>query len=89
MQNSSKKIIVIVLNIIALVGNIGTIMLLGAINLLTKFSEDTYSEKLLFDQLAILLEYGEETKMTSVYLQEYGKIIINNNVFSQLRTYFK
>jgi len=57
--------------------------------LLTKFSEDTYSEKLLFDQLAILLEYGEETKMTSVYLQEYGKIIINNNVFSQLRTYFK
>ena len=56
--------------------------------LLTKFSEDTYSEKLLFDQLAILLEYGEETKMTSVYLQEYGKLIINNNVFSQLRTYF-
>ena len=39
MQNNSKKIIVLVLNIIALVGNIGTIMLLGAINLLTKFSE--------------------------------------------------
>ena len=56
--------------------------------LVTKFAQDIYSEKMLFDHLAVILEYGEETKMTSVYLEDYGKMIINNNVFSHIRTYF-
>lgn len=52
------------------------------------FPKEEYSEKLLYDQLAILLEYGEESGLTLAYLEDYGKLIMEDNVISQLKTFF-
>ncbi|WP_026867413.1 adaptor protein MecA [Jeotgalicoccus marinus] len=36
-----------------------------------------------------LLEYSEPTQIASAYLEEYGKIIMSNNVRAQVRRYFQ
>lgn len=56
--------------------------------LMIQFSTEEYDEKLLYDQMAIILEYGEESRITAAYLEDYGKMIIEDNVISQLKTFF-
>lgn len=53
-----------------------------------QFPEEEYSEKLLYDQVAMVLEYGEESRLTVAYLEDYGKLIMEGNVISQLKTFF-
>lgn len=56
--------------------------------LYTEFPEDLFDEEKIDDILSILLEYGYETPLTIHRLQEYGKEIISENVFSEIRNYF-
>lgn len=56
--------------------------------LMIQFPAEDYNEKALYDQLAIILEYGEESRLTVAYLEDYGKLIMEGNVISQLKTYF-
>jgi adapter protein MecA 1/2 len=60
----------------------------GNYYLYTEFAEDEYEDNHIDNMLSILLEYGIETSMTIHRLEEYGKLIINSNVFSEVRTYF-
>ena len=48
MQENEKKILIRVMNILVIISNIGTLMLLGMISLLSRFSE-SFSEN--FDSL--------------------------------------
>ncbi len=57
--------------------------------LFVEFPEDLFTEDEVDDLLSILLEYGMETQVTIHRLEEYGNLIIAENVFEQLRTYFK
>lgn len=57
--------------------------------LYTEFPEDLFEEDEIDDFLSILLEYGNETQITIHRLQEYGKEIISNNVFAEIRKHFK
>ena len=57
--------------------------------LFTEFPEDLFEEDEIDDILSILLEYGYETQLTIHRIQEYGKEIIANNVFAEIRKYFK
>jgi len=56
--------------------------------LYAKFSEELFEEDQIDDMLSILLEYGAETPFTTHRLEEYGKKIIDGNVFSTLNQYF-
>lgn len=60
----------------------------GNYYLYTEFAEDEYEDNHIDNMLSILLEYGIETSMTIHRLEEYGKLIIDSNVFSEIRTYF-
>jgi adapter protein MecA 1/2 len=60
----------------------------GKYYLYTEFPEDSFEEDEIDDLLSILLEYGNETQLTVHRLQEYGKEIISENVFSELRKHF-
>ncbi|MCQ6274306.1 adaptor protein MecA [Bacillus sp. V3B] len=60
----------------------------GNYYLYTEFDEDEYEDNHIDNVLSILLEYGIETSMTIHRLEEYGKRIIDSNVFSEIRTYF-
>jgi adapter protein MecA 1/2 len=60
----------------------------GKYYLYTEFPEDSFEEDEIDDLLSILLEYGNETQLTIHRLQEYGKEIISENVFSELRKHF-
>jgi adapter protein MecA 1/2 len=60
----------------------------GNYYLYTEFDEDEYEDNHIDNMLSILLEYGIETSMTIYRLEEYGKVIIDSNVFSEIRTYF-
>lgn len=53
-----------------------------------EFSEDMYEENEIDNMLSILLEYGHETNVTIHRIQEYGKCIIDKDVFPNLRKYF-
>ncbi|CRK83458.1 competence-associated adapter protein [Neobacillus massiliamazoniensis] len=56
--------------------------------LYAEFPEDLFDEEKIDDIISILLEYGYETPLTIHRLQEYGKEIISENVFSEMRNYF-
>lgn len=60
----------------------------GKYYLYTEFPEDAFEEEEIDDVLSILLEYGYETQLTIHRIQEYGKEIISENVFAELRKYF-
>ncbi len=53
-----------------------------------EFSEDMYEENEIDNILSILLEYGQETNVTIHRIQEYGKTIMDIDVFPNLRKYF-
>lgn len=56
--------------------------------LYVEFDEDIFSEDEIDDLLSVLLEYGVESQLTIHRLEEYGKEVINENVFETLRTHF-
>ena len=60
----------------------------GKYYLYVEFPEDLIDEEEIDDLLSILLEYGYETPVTIHRVQEYGKEIISQNVFSELRKHF-
>ncbi|WP_042455303.1 adaptor protein MecA [Neobacillus dielmonensis] len=60
----------------------------GKYYLYTEFPEDLFSEDEIDDILSILLEFGYETQVTIHRIQEYGKEIISDNVFVELRKHF-
>ncbi|MCJ7840361.1 adaptor protein MecA [Lederbergia sp. NSJ-179] len=53
------------------------------------FPEEIFDEDKIEDVLSILFEYGQESTYTVHRLVEYGKSIIDQNVFSTLNQYFK
>lgn len=61
----------------------------GKYYLYVEFPEDLVEEEEIDDILSILLEYGSETTLTVYRIQEYGKEIISQDVFSELRKHFK
>ncbi|WP_026566144.1 adaptor protein MecA [Bacillus sp. UNC41MFS5] len=61
----------------------------GKYYLFTEFPEDLFEEDEIDDILSILLEYGVETQLTIHRIQEYGKEIISDNVFAELRKHFR
>lgn len=60
----------------------------GKYYLYVEFPEELIDEEEIDDLLSILLEYGYETPVTIHRVQEYGKEIISQNVFSELRKHF-
>lgn len=56
--------------------------------LYVNFPEDIFDEDEIEDILSILLEYGMESAFTIHRLQEYGKEIIPENVFTVLNKHF-
>ncbi len=56
--------------------------------LYVEFSEEEFTEEEIDNILSIILEYGDESRLTIHRLQEYGKIIIDEDVFSTIVTYF-
>lgn len=60
----------------------------GRYYLYTEFPEDIFEEDEIDDLLSVLLEYGYETQLTIHRLHEYGKEIMSENVFSELRKHF-
>lgn len=61
----------------------------GRYYLFVEFPEETFDEEDIDNMLSILLEYGMETQITIHRVEEYGKLIMAEDVFEQLRTYFK
>ncbi|WP_144553662.1 adaptor protein MecA [Bacillus sp. X1(2014)] len=61
----------------------------GKYYLFTEFPEDLFEEDEIDDILSILLEYGFETQLTIHRIQEYGKEIISENVFAEIRKHFR
>ncbi|MDZ5470355.1 adaptor protein MecA [Bacillus sp. 31A1R] len=61
----------------------------GKYYLFVEFPENQYDEDEIDNSLSILLEYGQETQTTIHRVEEYGNLIISENVFSELRKYFK
>ncbi|PLR97605.1 adaptor protein MecA [Bacillus sp. T33-2] len=61
----------------------------GKYYLYIEFPEDSFEDEDEIDNiLSILLEYGQESTMTIYRLEEYGKKIIEQDVFSVLRKHF-
>lgn len=52
------------------------------------FSEDDSEEEEIDNILSTLLEYSHESPITVHILQEYGKIVIENDVFNTVHKYF-
>lgn len=52
------------------------------------FPFDVFTEEEIDDCLSIILEYSMESQRTIHFLQEYGKEIISENVFTVIRKYF-
>ncbi|WML43388.1 adaptor protein MecA [Neobacillus sp. PS3-40] len=61
----------------------------GRYYLYTEFPEDLIEEDEIDDILSILLEYGYETPVTIHRIQEYGKEIISQDVFAEVRKHFE
>ncbi|AKP46413.1 adaptor protein MecA [Bacillus smithii] len=53
-----------------------------------EFPEELFTEEDIDNYLSILLEFGKETNTTIHVLEEYGKVIIENDVFRTLQKYF-
>lgn len=60
----------------------------GKYYLYVEFPDEVIDEDEIDDILSILLEYGYETPITIHRVQEYGKEIISQDVFSELRKHF-
>ncbi len=60
----------------------------GRYYLYVEFPEDSIEEEEIDDILSILSEYGYETPVTIHRLQEYGKEILSENVFTEISKYF-
>lgn len=61
----------------------------GKYYLYVEFPEDlTEDEEEIDDMLSILFEYGNETPVTVYRVEEYGKEIISQDVFEEIRKYF-
>lgn len=60
----------------------------GKYYLFVEFPEEEFEEEEIDNLLSILLEYGLETQKTIHRVEEYGKLIIDEDVFGQLRKYF-
>ncbi|HWJ77126.1 MAG TPA: adaptor protein MecA [Niallia sp.] len=56
--------------------------------LFVQFLDEEIPEEEVENALSILLEYGQEAQVTIHMLEEYGKTIIANEVFMELRKYF-
>lgn len=56
--------------------------------LYVEFPEDTFDEDEIDNYLSVLLEYGNEAQATIYRVEEYGKQILSENVFEQIRKYF-
>ncbi|KKB40780.1 adaptor protein MecA [Bacillus thermotolerans] len=56
--------------------------------LYVEFPEDEFDEASIEDTLSVLLEYAGESGMTVHRLREYGKCVIESNVFETVRQYF-
>ncbi|MBN6887532.1 adapter protein MecA 1/2 [Cytobacillus horneckiae] len=61
----------------------------GKYYLIVEFPEDVFEEDEIDNLLSIFLEFGYETDTTIHIMQEYGKVILHENVFVELRKYFK
>lgn len=57
--------------------------------LFIEFLEDDFDEDEIDDCLSILLEYGVETQVTIHRIEEYGQLILSEDVFAELRKYFQ
>ncbi|MBV6682961.1 adaptor protein MecA [Rossellomorea sp. RS05] len=53
-----------------------------------KFSEEHFTEEEMENTLSMLLEYADESRMTVHRLEEYGKVVMAEDVFGTLRTHF-
>lgn len=61
----------------------------GKYYLYVEFPEDlTEDEEEIDDMLSILFEFGNETPVTVYRVEEYGKEIISQDVFAEIRKYF-
>lgn len=61
----------------------------GKYYLIVDFPEDVFEEDEIDNLLSIFLEFGYETDTTIHVMQEYGKVILHDNVLVGLRKYFK
>lgn len=61
----------------------------GKYYLFVDFPEEEYDEEDIDNSLSLLLEYGYETAITIHRVEEYGKLIMSENVFSEIRRHFK
>lgn len=61
----------------------------GKYYLFVDFPEEEYDEEDIDNSLSLLLEYGHETAVTIHRVEEYGKLIMSENVFSEIRRHFK
>lgn len=60
----------------------------GKYYLFVEFPEEQFEEDEIDDSLSILLEYGQEAQATIYRVEEYGKLIISEHVFKEIRKYF-
>jgi adapter protein MecA 1/2 len=60
----------------------------GKYYLYVEFVEEEIEEEDIDNILSILLEYGHESQLTIHRLEEYGKVIIQEDVFNKLNQYF-
>lgn len=60
----------------------------GKYYLFVEFPEDEFEEDEIDNALSILLEYGQEALPTIHRIEEYGKLIIPEQVFVEIRKYF-
>ncbi|MBM7647539.1 adapter protein MecA 1/2 [Bacillus ectoiniformans] len=56
--------------------------------LYVEFPEDLFDEESIDNSLSVLLEYAYESGMSVHRLQEYGKCVMEDNVFETVRKYF-
>ncbi|RTR30076.1 adaptor protein MecA [Robertmurraya yapensis] len=61
----------------------------GKYYLYVEFLEEDFDEDDIDDSLSMLLEYGVETQVTFHRVEEYGKVIISEDVFAEVRKYFQ
>lgn len=60
----------------------------GKYYLYIEFLDEDFDEDEIDDSLSMLLEYGEETQVSIHRVQEYGTLVISENVFAEIRKYF-
>ena len=61
----------------------------GKYYLFAEFSDMGAEEEYIDNTSSVLMEYGDESAVTIHRLKEYGKVIIEDNVFETITKYFK